>query len=97
MMGYVFLLMAALGGLGFAMASGNGENASPSEETEPRILVSEEAYDDGVWFQYAHDTETEICSVLISSGNGLRPQVIECTPEVMSLFPENTSATEANQ
>ena len=76
------------------IAGGNGEGAAatPSEENKSRILVSDRAHNDGVWFRYAYDTATDVCSVLISGTNGYNtPQVIECTPEVMRLFPEHTN------
>lgn len=86
----------------------DGENASadkqsehttstPSQENESSILLSDRVYKDGIWFRYSHDTATGICHGLVGDRwDGLKnSQVIECTPEVMRLFPDNP--TKANQ
>ena len=57
-----------------------------AENANSRVVVSDQVQNNGITFRYTLDTATGICSVVISNGEAGKPQVIDCTPEVMRLF-----------
>lgn len=69
-------------------AATHSENA-PAQELDPRILVSDGVKKDRFWFKYSYDSATGVCQALVvNSWKGAASgQVIDCTPEVMRLFP----------